>query len=515
MSSNEESEAPPPATEAQSTPPLAPPPADEKRSDNPELDLQKLQSLPAEQQELFLLTFVTDLTKYVRKLEADDCTAQQFYLKKEIFRIINLAAPQPSRVIRNNLGLCLAHVFTHGDRKLLFETICPILPTEIGTIVLTDLMLTQPMRDMVILLARPPELRYVIAKSVLTATMGASPKYQTLIDLNFLGHLLRRLSFKELKQMCQQMSSNKLQKFDYGPVKNLLIYKQLKPPVYDLSDLNISNWIIISAANDALSTPAVIDHLISMTNPKPVAKFEAPGFNHADLFAGWENDKYVNFPILRYFEQLSYIPGEKDESRRSAGPASGARSLDLSAILPPLTLPSRIVESSINATQAAVQNQSASMVFPFNVRALMDEIAKNMRAMIGDVGVNMKKALSGGANVQQKPADKVKLAESEPKKVVANDEMQEVTQIPGVESREGAKSKDVGDESSVTTKASNGIVLPFVSGFQNLLQGSQSIGRNLNDMINPNDMFRNLGGLGTLLSQQQRQQQSQKQQQKQ
>ncbi|PMB69962.1 HEAT repeat-containing protein 5B [Beauveria bassiana] len=124
MSSNEEPEALPPAAESQPTPPPAlTPAAEDKKSDNPELDLHKLQSLPAEQQELFLLTFVTDLTKYVRQLDADDCSAQQFYLKKEIFRIINLAAPQPSRVIRNNLGQCLAHVFTHGDRKLLFETI--------------------------------------------------------------------------------------------------------------------------------------------------------------------------------------------------------------------------------------------------------------------------------------------------------------------------------------------------------------------------------------------------------
>ncbi|KAM3564975.1 hypothetical protein ARSEF4850_001600 [Beauveria asiatica] len=124
MPSNEEPEPLPSAVESQLTPPPAPTPAaEDKKSDNPELDLHKLQSLPAEQQELFLLTFVTDLTKYVRQLDADDCSAQQFYLKKEIFRIINLAAPQPSRVIRNNLGQCLAHVFTHGDRKLLFETL--------------------------------------------------------------------------------------------------------------------------------------------------------------------------------------------------------------------------------------------------------------------------------------------------------------------------------------------------------------------------------------------------------
>ncbi|KAK0621164.1 armadillo-type protein [Bombardia bombarda] len=90
---------------------------------NPELDVSKLQALPAEQQELFLLTFVSTLSKHVLALAADDCTSQQFYLKKEIFKIINLSAPSPSRVIRNNLGRCLAHIFGKGDRKLLFETI--------------------------------------------------------------------------------------------------------------------------------------------------------------------------------------------------------------------------------------------------------------------------------------------------------------------------------------------------------------------------------------------------------
>ncbi|RCI09921.1 hypothetical protein L249_8394 [Ophiocordyceps polyrhachis-furcata BCC 54312] len=89
----------------------------------PELDLAKLQSLPTEQQDLFLLTFVSELSRHVLSLSADDCTAQQFYLKREIFQIINLASPLPSRVIRNNLGKCLAHVFRKGDRKLLFETI--------------------------------------------------------------------------------------------------------------------------------------------------------------------------------------------------------------------------------------------------------------------------------------------------------------------------------------------------------------------------------------------------------
>ena len=56
-------------------------------------------------------------------LQPDDCTAQQFYLKKEILQILNLPTPAPTRVIRNNLGKCLAHIFGKGDRKLLFDTI--------------------------------------------------------------------------------------------------------------------------------------------------------------------------------------------------------------------------------------------------------------------------------------------------------------------------------------------------------------------------------------------------------
>lgn len=106
-------------------PPAASPPRTSAlhATTNPELDVAKLQSLPAEQQDLFLLTYVSSLRKHVLGLSADDCTAQQFYLKKEVFQVINLAAPSPSRVVRNNLGTILAYVFEKGDRKLLFETV--------------------------------------------------------------------------------------------------------------------------------------------------------------------------------------------------------------------------------------------------------------------------------------------------------------------------------------------------------------------------------------------------------
>ncbi|KAF2688446.1 ARM repeat-containing protein [Lentithecium fluviatile CBS 122367] len=94
---------------------------------NPELDIKKLHALPSEQQELYLLTFSSDLARHVASLDADGATAHQFYVKKQLFQIINLASPPPTRVIRNNLGQAFAGIFGKGDRKLLFESINELL----------------------------------------------------------------------------------------------------------------------------------------------------------------------------------------------------------------------------------------------------------------------------------------------------------------------------------------------------------------------------------------------------
>ncbi|KAJ4369614.1 hypothetical protein N0V83_005376 [Neocucurbitaria cava] len=97
-------------------------PANESPS-NPELDVKKLHALPSEQQDLYLLTFTSDLARHVASLDADGASAHQIYIKKEIFQIITLASPAPTRVIRNNLGRAIAGIFEKGDRKLLFESI--------------------------------------------------------------------------------------------------------------------------------------------------------------------------------------------------------------------------------------------------------------------------------------------------------------------------------------------------------------------------------------------------------
>lgn len=88
-----------------------------------ELDITKLHSLPSEQQDLYLLTFTLGLESYVCSLSHEDLCLQQPQFTKEILQIVHLAAPAPTRVIRNSLGRCFSHILGNGDRKPLYESI--------------------------------------------------------------------------------------------------------------------------------------------------------------------------------------------------------------------------------------------------------------------------------------------------------------------------------------------------------------------------------------------------------
>lgn len=92
-----------------------------------ELDVPKLHGLPSEQQELYMLTFTSDLVQYISGLESPQVTSQQKHLKQELFKILNLPSPTITRVLRNNLGRCFSAILSKGDRGILFETITDLL----------------------------------------------------------------------------------------------------------------------------------------------------------------------------------------------------------------------------------------------------------------------------------------------------------------------------------------------------------------------------------------------------
>jgi len=113
------------ATEPNGAAPTPPPPPPPPAQDTPglRLDVEKLHNLPSEQQDLYLLTFSSDLARHVTSLDTEAASAQQADIKKQVLDIINLSSPAPTRVIRNNLGISIAELFARGNRKLLYETI--------------------------------------------------------------------------------------------------------------------------------------------------------------------------------------------------------------------------------------------------------------------------------------------------------------------------------------------------------------------------------------------------------
>ncbi|KAJ5600395.1 hypothetical protein N7450_001462 [Penicillium hetheringtonii] len=93
----------------------------------PELDISKLHALPSEQQDLYLLTFTSDLVQYISGLDAAQVSSQQKTLKQELFKILTLSSPTLTRVLRNNLGRCFGAILSKGDRGILFETITDLI----------------------------------------------------------------------------------------------------------------------------------------------------------------------------------------------------------------------------------------------------------------------------------------------------------------------------------------------------------------------------------------------------
>jgi hypothetical protein len=98
--------------------------ADSPASDSAlQLDIAKLHALPSEQQDLYLLTFTSDLSHHVHNLDEPGASTHQVWIKKELLQVVNLPSPAPTRVIRNNIALTFTSLFTKGNRKLLYESI--------------------------------------------------------------------------------------------------------------------------------------------------------------------------------------------------------------------------------------------------------------------------------------------------------------------------------------------------------------------------------------------------------
>lgn len=91
------------------------------------LGTDKLNSLPAEQQELYLLSFTSEWSRTITAFDADTCTKHQDAIQKQAFVVLALTSPPLNRVVRNNIANALGPYIGKSDRRLLVPTITSLL----------------------------------------------------------------------------------------------------------------------------------------------------------------------------------------------------------------------------------------------------------------------------------------------------------------------------------------------------------------------------------------------------
>lgn len=185
----------------------------------------------------------------------------------------------------------------------LYKTVCIGLSDELANFFSTEWILTKPIRSLLINLGKSFRLRYGLLKFVLYLFQGPSAQYLTLLEPPIYGHLFGLTSLMQIKHYCQQVLAHQYQHFDFGKLKNLLVYGQEEPPIYNITKINVPNWLLISALNDNIATQASTRQIVATVRPEPRQHIQIPGYAHLDLIAAIDNGAFVNKPILSYLDE--------------------------------------------------------------------------------------------------------------------------------------------------------------------------------------------------------------------
>lgn len=227
--------------------------------------------------------------------------------------------PEYSRKIHNYVAMDIPMSERNANNlaKILYRTACQLDYFD-GTLLLTETILSQQFRDAVLAMAKSKTLRYTLFRWVVNLLAGPSTRFNTLWELNLIGHNFWPVGFKEVKHLCQILSSNRFHKFDYGFIENHVRYGSHAPPDYDLSKVKPGdNWFIITSKNDPFSTPEDIETLIRIVGKQPHRHLYLPDNNHIDMVYAVDTDIRVNLPILEFLNRFSHESDQYESSYRS------------------------------------------------------------------------------------------------------------------------------------------------------------------------------------------------------
>ena len=202
----------------------------------------------------------------------------------------------------------LSNKDTNNFMDYLETTLCRRPPNALATELFSELLLSQPLRNLFLELSKSKTLRFSVMKFVTEAITGPSPKYQTLLEPAVIGYIFMPLGCRHVKQVRQQMIAGRLQKYDYGLLGNSGRYGSSGPPRYRIENFLIKNWLFFSSGRDTLAPPNSTWRLLKTIKVKPYRHLFVPTYNHLDRIAGFDNDIYINFPVLEFLDLFALAP---------------------------------------------------------------------------------------------------------------------------------------------------------------------------------------------------------------
>lgn len=96
------------------------------------------------------------------------------------------------------------------------------------------------------------------------------------------GHFPSGSALKQLAHYGQNRDANKFQQWDYGPLRNILIYRNSTPPIYDLSKVTV-DLVLIYADGDVLVAEEDVENEILVLPHATSVKVKESNFNHYDF----------------------------------------------------------------------------------------------------------------------------------------------------------------------------------------------------------------------------------------
>ncbi|XP_017777762.1 PREDICTED: lipase 1-like [Nicrophorus vespilloides] len=118
----------------------------------------------------------------------------------------------------------------------------------------------------------------------------------------FMGMFPDQEGINIFKQYMQLADSAEFKKYDYGPRKNLIMYDSIKPPMYDMSKINIPMYMFVGE-DDGIGT---------MESAKKVQKvmkvyteiFKVDKYSHLTFFLGNNIQEVLYPPFKKVLEKL-------------------------------------------------------------------------------------------------------------------------------------------------------------------------------------------------------------------